>query len=89
MIHRAVPSVFVSEMSDTQNSQQEDRDDSPHDGTRREPLGPFTPDDQTPLGDTPEAHDEIVPEDLPRGHPSRLAAEKQAREGDGTTRGDI
>ena len=62
---------------------------SPHDGTKKEPLGPFTPDDQTPLGDTPEAHDEIVPEDLPRGHPGRQAAEKQARERDGTTRGDI
>lgn len=61
---------------------------SPHDGTRPEPLGPLTPDHQTPLGDTPEAHDEIVPEDLPKGHPGRRAAERQAAEGDGTTRGD-
>lgn len=64
-------------------------EDSPHDGTRPEPLGPLTPDKLTPLGDTPEAHDEIVPEDLPKGHPGRQAAEQQAREGDGTTRGDI
>jgi hypothetical protein len=64
-------------------------DASPHDGEKDEPLGPVTPDDQTPLGDTPEAHDEIVPEDLPRGHPGRQAAEHQAAEGDGTTRGDV
>ncbi len=76
------------EMTDTQNTPTEERD-SPHDGTKREPLGPFTPDHQTPLGDTPEAHDEIVPEDLPRGHPGRLAAERQAAAGDGTTRGDV
>ncbi len=62
---------------------------SPHDGTRPEPLGPFTPDGQTPLGATPEAHDEITPHDLPRGHPGRSAAEHQAAAGDGTTRGDV
>ncbi len=61
---------------------------SPHDGTRRERLGPLTPDRQTPLGDTPEAHDEIIPEDLPKAHPGRSAAERQAADGDGTTRGD-
>jgi hypothetical protein len=60
-----------------------------HDGSRPEPLGPLTPDDQTPLGDTPEAHDEISPHDLPIGHPGRQAAEEQAAAGDGTTRGDI
>lgn len=59
--------------------------DSQHDGTEREPLGPATPDDETPLGDTPEAHDEIIPEDLPKGHPGRQAAERQAA--GGTTRG--
>lgn len=62
---------------------------SPHDGSRPEPLGPLTPDDQTPLGDTPEAHDEIIPEDLPKDHPGRQAAEAQAARGDGTTRGDV
>ena len=60
-----------------------------HDDDTREPLGPATPDDRTPLGDTPEAHDEISPHDLPPGHPARGEAEKQAAdEADGTTRGD-
>ena len=62
---------------------------SPHDGTKREPLGPLTPDRETPLGDTPEAHDEITPHDLPLGHPGRQAAQRQASAGDGTTRGDV
>jgi hypothetical protein len=53
-----------------------------------EPLGPVTPDDETPLGDTPEAHDEIIPEDLPKDHPGRREAERQAAEGDGTVRGN-
>jgi hypothetical protein len=48
----------------------------------------MTPDDETPLGDTPEAHDEIVPEDLPKDHPGRQEAERMAEEGDGTTRGN-
>jgi hypothetical protein len=61
----------------------------PHDETAREPLGPMTPDDETPLGDTPEAHDEIVPEDLPKDHPGRQEAERQADEGDGTVRGNV
>ena len=61
----------------------------PHDEEHREPLGPLTPDDETPLGDTPEAHDEITPHDLPRDHPGRVAAEEQAEEGGGTTRGDV
>jgi hypothetical protein len=55
----------------------------------REPLGPATPDDETPLGDTPEAHDEISPHDLPPDHPGRRAAEKDAEEHGGTTRGDV
>src|SRR5204863_1373480 len=33
----------------------------PHDEDANEPLGPMTPDSQTPLGDTPEVHDEISP----------------------------
>ena len=61
---------------------------APHDDSAKEPLGPFTPDDETPLGDTPEAHDEISPHDLPKGHPGRAAAEDQAGES-GTTRGDV
>ncbi|MDX6687228.1 MAG: hypothetical protein QOK49_2734 [Baekduia sp.] len=61
---------------------------APHDQGAEEPLGPATPDAETDLGDTPEAHDEIVPEDLPKDHPGRRAAERQAAEGDGTVRGN-
>ncbi|HEX5927483.1 MAG TPA: hypothetical protein VFY45_26945 [Baekduia sp.] len=53
-----------------------------------QPLGPATPDSREDLGDTPEAHDEIIPEDLPKGHPGRPEAERQAAEGDGTVRGN-
>jgi|1186.fasta_scaffold398383_2 hypothetical protein len=59
-----------------------------HDQAAREPLGPATPDDETALGDTPEAHDEIIPEDLPKDHPGRAEAERQAAEGDGVVRGN-
>jgi hypothetical protein len=62
---------------------------APHDQAAKEPLGPMTPDDERPLGDTPEAHDEIVPEDLPKDHPGRQEAERQAGEGDGTIRGNV
>lgn len=65
---------------------------SPHDGESREPLGPFTPDDQTPAGDTPEAHDEITPHDLPKTHPGRAEAERLAEQDDGeegTTTGNV
>jgi hypothetical protein len=64
-------------------------DPPPHDENAREPLGPFTPDDETPLGDTPEAHDEISPHDLPKDHPGRRAAEEQAGGEGGTTQGDV
>jgi hypothetical protein len=60
---------------------------SEHDDEADEPLGPATPDDQTDLGDTPEAHDEVSPHDLPPDHPGRAAAEEQAQD-DGTTEGD-
>lgn len=60
---------------------------APHDDQAHEPLGPLTPDDETPLGDTPEAHDEIIPEDLPKDHPGRQEAERMARE-DGVVRGN-
>lgn len=73
----------------TAPAQPEPDEASPHDGASPEPLGPLTRDDLTPLGDTPEAHDEISPHDLPLGHPGRRAAERQAAAGDGTTRGDI
>jgi hypothetical protein len=61
---------------------------APHDQSAEEPLGPLTPDDERPAGDTPEAHDEIVPEDLPKDHPGRKEAERQAAAGDGTVRGN-
>lgn len=61
---------------------------SPHDDEADEPLGPITPDDETDLGDTPEAHDEVSPHDLPKGHPGRHAAEELAGGEDGTTRGN-
>ena len=62
-------------------------DGSPHDSDADEPLGPVTPDDETPLGDTPEAHDELSPHDLPPSHPGRQAAEDKAEGNEGTTRG--
>jgi hypothetical protein len=67
-----------------------------HDGDARAAMAdagdavPGTPDitdDDTPLGDTPEAHDEISPHDLPRDHPGRAAAELLARGAGATTRG--
>lgn len=61
---------------------------SPHDDEAHEPLGPFTPDDETDAGDTPEVHDTIIPEDLPKDHPGRQEAEHQAEEGDGIVRGN-
>lgn len=70
----------------------EDRKAPPHDREASEPLGPMTPDEETPAGDTPEAHDEVTPHDLPRDHPGREAAEdRTSDEGDqgGTTRGDV
>jgi hypothetical protein len=53
------------------------------------PLPALGADDERPLGDTPEAHDDIIPQDLPKDHPGRRAAEHQAAMGDGTTRGDL
>jgi hypothetical protein len=61
----------------------------PRDQRSEEPLGPVTPDDERPAGDTPEAHDEITPHDLPKGHPGRAEAERDAAEsGSGSTRGN-
>ncbi len=64
------------------------KDSPPHDGDADEPLGPMTPDPQTPLGDTPEAHDEISPHDLPLDHPGRAEAERLAGGDDATTDGN-
>jgi hypothetical protein len=61
----------------------------PRDRGSHEPLGPVTPDPETPAGDTSEAHDEISPHDLPAGHPGRAEAERLADdESGGTTRGN-
>jgi hypothetical protein len=60
----------------------------PHDSEADEPVGPLTPDDETPAGDTPEAHDEVSPHDLPLDHPGREKAEELAGGEDGTTRGN-
>jgi hypothetical protein len=59
----------------------------PHDDDADEPLGPMTPDDETALGDTPEAHDEISPHDLPPDHPGRAEAERRAGDPGDTTPG--
>lgn len=52
------------------------------------PSAHLIPDDQTGAGDTPEAHDEISPHDLPPDHPGRAAAEAQAGGMAGTTTGN-
>ena len=54
-----------------------------------EPLGPATPDDETEAGDTPEAHDELSPHDLPKDHPGRNEAERLAGGEHGTTSGNL
>jgi hypothetical protein len=66
----------------------DDKQAPPHDSEASEPLGPVTPDDETALGDTPEAHDEITPHDLPLDHPGREEAERRADSGGDTLRGD-
>jgi hypothetical protein len=67
----------------------EKRPEPEHDSDHDEPLGPATPDDETPLGDTPEAHDEISPHDLRPDSPARKPAEHEAEErGEDTTRGN-
>lgn len=65
-----------------------ERHPQPHDEHADEPLGPATPDGDTPAGDTPEAHDEISPVDLPLDHPGRKEAERQAGGVEGETRGN-
>jgi hypothetical protein len=68
------------------------RHDSPEDaaadGSEPIPSTHLIPDDETPAGDTPQAHDEINPHDLPPDHPGRQEAEAQAGGEEGTTRGD-
>jgi hypothetical protein len=61
----------------------------PHDTEADEPLGPVTSDEETDLGDTPEAHDEISPHDLPPDHPGRRAAEDLDGGEGGTPKGNV
>jgi hypothetical protein len=63
-------------------------EDAMSDESEQLPSAHLIPDNSTPAGDTPEAHDEINPHDLPPDHPGRQAAEVQAGGEDGTTRGD-
>jgi hypothetical protein len=65
-----------------------EQDASPHDDDAEEPLGPATPDEETDLGDTPEAHDELSPVDLPPDHPGRQEAERGSGGVGGTTKGN-
>src|SRR3954452_2621134 len=54
------------------------------------PSTHLIPDDQRPLGDTPEAHDEVNPHDIPLDNPARHEAEEQAAaESDDETRGNV
>ena len=57
--------------------------DSTSNFPNQEPRG------ERPLGDTPEAHDEINPHDLPLDHPGREKAEEVAGGPEGTTRGPL
>lgn len=66
----------------------DDREAPPHDETAEEPLGPMTPDDESPAGATPEVHTEITPHDLPKDHPGRQEAEREAAENDGLATGN-
>jgi hypothetical protein len=59
------------------------RDDADHSDSL--PKQPATR--SRPLGDTPEAHDDLSPHDIPLYSPARRAAEKQAGGVAGTTRG--
>src|SRR4051795_3933348 len=53
------------------------------------PSAHLITDDERPLGDTPEAHDEVNPHDLPLDNPARKEAEEQAGGEDGETRGNV
>lgn len=60
----------------------------PHDKAASEPLGPATPDHETPAGDTPEAHSETSPHDLPKDHPGRADLVDEVGE-DGTKKSNV
>ena len=52
-----------------------------------DPVPRLSTDEARPLGDTPEAHDEINPHDLPPDHPGRSKAEEMAEGDEGETEG--
>jgi len=64
------------------SNRQADSDSSDSGLPKTEPEG------NRPLGDTEEAHDEINPHDLPKSHPGREEAEREAGH-EGTTRGPV
>jgi hypothetical protein len=66
---------------------QKDRPDDAAPGADDDPFPGVGVDDERPLGDSPELHDEITPHDLPKEHPGRLAAERQAESLGGATPG--
>jgi cbb3-type cytochrome oxidase maturation protein len=54
------------------------------------PAAPHITDDDRPLGDTPEAHDEVSPRDIPKwDRATRAAAEEQAGGEGGETGGNV
>jgi hypothetical protein len=80
----AVALVFASARRGTRHADGDLEDQSAEDDG---PLPVVGFDSATPLGDSPEVHDELAPVDLPRDHPGRGEAERQARR-TGTTRGN-
>jgi hypothetical protein len=52
------------------------------------PSSHLIPDDVRPTGDTPEAHDELSPHDVPPSSPMRETVEAQAGGDEGVTRGN-
>jgi hypothetical protein len=58
--------------------------DAPED---EDPVPGIGFEDGRPMGDSSEIHSEINPHDLPKDHPGRKAAERQAEARDGTTPG--
>ena len=59
------------------------------DNTDPIPSSHLIPDDIRPTGDTPEAHDELNPHDVPLSSPIRHAVEAQAGSDDAETRGNV
>src|SRR3954466_15023422 len=79
---------FNRVMTKRGESRHDSMEDAMSDESEPLPSAHLIPDNETAAGDTPEAHDEINPHDLPPDHPGRRAAETQAGGEAGTTRGD-